>query len=368
MYFCNPGEKSVEYHDGLKIGQSPLNRAGIKCRIMYELENKYRKYLGLDEVQPSWTRLEVCKEVFYHDGSIVRKEIRDDKTGYFEQDLNEPLPEKFTRAVINKFKSGGLYFSYSRPYVWIGNIVSQRSYIEDTTENLEEWLESWAKDTTGKDMEDLKLFAQQKRCHQKYHEGDFFAFKLGRRTWGFGRIIYDIYKRNKTEEFKSGKNHALDNLLGRALIVQVYHYISPVPDVSIETLKGRKMLPSRPIFDNRFFYGDYRIIGNAPVEESEIIPLESYGRCLDGSICWYLQYGLTCKTRILPPFGIKGSYRNESIGFSLNVSEKLIQDCIAADSNTPYWNQDYYYVLEDLRNPANAEVRRRIFRHFGLKP
>ena len=46
---------------------------------------------------------------------------------------------------------------------------------------------------------------------------------------------------------------------------------------------------------------------------------------------------------------------------------KLINDCIAADSNSPYWDLDYYYIREDLRNPTNAKMRRRIFRHFGIK-
>jgi hypothetical protein len=50
------------------------------------------------------------------------------------------------------------------------------------------------------------------------------------------------------------------------------------------------------------------------------------------------------------------------------MNEKLVQSCIETDSNMPYWSQHYYYVREDLRNPENAKDRRRIFKHFGIKP
>ena len=334
---------------------------------MNELDNKYRKFLGLSEVLPSWTRIEACNEVFYHDGKSLLKEIRNDKDGYFECDLNEPLPEKFNRTVIEKFKTN-IYFLYSCPHIKIGNIVSQRTYIEDVTDNWEHWLDAWMNDTTETDLAELEEFSKQTKSRQKYSEGDFFAFKLSRRKWGFGRLIYDIHKRKKSEEFVAGKNYGLSNLMGHPLIVQVYHHISSTPDITIEELKGKKMLPSQPIFDNRFLYGDYRIIGNAPVEMSEIIPLESFGRSLDANDSfWYVQYGLTYREKRRPPFLISKEYKNESIGFALRVNIKLINDCIAADSNSPYWDLDYYYIREDLRNPTNAKMRRRIFRHFGIK-
>ena len=143
---------------------------------------------------------------------------------------------------------------------------------------------------------------------------------------------------------------------------------TPICKTTAKELKGKKMLPSQPIFDNRFLYGDYRIIGNAPVEMPEIIPLESFGRSLDANDpFWYVQYGLTYREKRRPPLLISKEYKNESIGFGLRVNVKLINDCIAADSNSPYWDLDYYYIREDLRNPTNAKMRRRIFRHFGIR-
>ena len=94
---------------------------------------------------------------------------------------------------------------------------------------------------------------------------------------------------------------------------------------------------------------------------------ETFGRSLDAKDpFWYVQYGLTYREKRRPPFLISKEYKNESIGFGLRVNEKLINDCIAADSNDPYWMQDYHYILEDLRNPANSKIRRRILRYFGI--
>lgn len=359
-----PSQTELGFHVALPSELSIPPQSDTKNK-MY-LDNKYRKFLGLAEVLPSWTRLEVCNEVFYHDGESLLKEIRHDKDGYFECDLNESLPEKFNRSVIEKFKPN-IYFSYSSQRIKIGNIASQRTYIEDVTDDLEQWLNTWMNETTETDLAELEKFSKQSKSKQKYSEGDFFAFKLSRRQWGFGRIIYDIHKRKKSEEFVAGKNYGLSNLLGHPLIVQVYHHISSTPDITIEELKGKKMLPSQPIFDNRFLYGDYRIIGNAPVEMSEIIPLESFGRSLDANDpFWYVQYDFTYREKRKHPFLISKEYKNESIGFGLRVNEKLINDCIASDSNDPYWKQDYFYIREDLRSPANAKIRRRIFRYFGI--
>jgi hypothetical protein len=342
---------------------------------MKELENRHRKYLGLDLVQDSWTRLEVCGVVLYHDGEFVRKQITSEFGNYSEWDLCAPVPPKYNKEIINKFKEkNGLYFYHSKYsdnsgfYIKIGNTKSQRTFIEDYTHNLEQWLDKWAADTTEHDLADMEDFKTRPRVHQKFKEGDFFAFKISRRNWGFGRILYDIHNRRKSPEFKAGINQGLVNLLGHALIVQVYHYISPTEVVDINFLKTRKSLPSQPIFHNRFFYGDYLIIGNAPIEESEITPMLSFGKRYECQkpVASYLQFGLSYfESDILE---IDGNYSRESVGFGLDVNEAILKECISANSNDPLWESSLTYTIkQDLRNPANADVRRKIFNHFGVK-
>lgn len=342
---------------------------------MKELENRHRKYLGLDLVQDSWTRLEVCGVVLYHDGEFVRKQITSEFGNYSECDLCAPVPHKYNKGIINKFKEkNGLYFYHSKYsnnsgfYIKIGNTKSQRTFIEDYTHNLEQWLDQWVADSTDNDLADMEDLKTRPRVHQKFKEGDFFAFKISRRNWGFGRILYDIHNRRKSPEFKAGINQGLVNLLGHALIVQVYHYISPTEVVDINFLKTRKSLPSQPIFHNRFFYGDYIIIGSAPIEESEITPMLSFGKRYECQkpIASYLQYGLSYfESDILE---IDGNYSRESVGFGLDVNEAILKECISANSNDPFWESSLTYTIkQDLRNPANADVRRKIFNHFGVK-
>ena len=72
---------------------------------MKELENRHRKYLGLDLVHDSWTRVEVCGVVLYHDGEFVRKQINSEFGTYSECDLCAPIPPKYNKGIINKFKT-----------------------------------------------------------------------------------------------------------------------------------------------------------------------------------------------------------------------------------------------------------------------
>ena len=124
---------------------------------MKELENSHRKYLGLKEIDPHWIRIEIRNEVIYHNGTSVLKEIRSEKGGYFECDLNEPLPEKFNKTTIGKLKSGSVYFSYYSPHIMIGNIKTQRTFIEDITDNLDEWLDAWIADSSDNDLRIKKI-------------------------------------------------------------------------------------------------------------------------------------------------------------------------------------------------------------------
>lgn len=57
-------------------------------------------------------------------------------------------------------------------------------------------------------------------------------------------------------------------------------------------------------------------------------------------------------------------YRNEGIGFGLNIDE--LEKCISDKSNNPYWEADQYERKNDLRNPENVEIKREIFSFFGL--
>lgn len=93
-----------------------------------------------------------------------------------------------------------------------------------------------------------------KRQHCKYREGDFFAFKSGRRQYGFGRILLDvnrIYKAIKEGKIK-GRHYGLTNLMGKALIIKVYKKTSDSINVNLNELKQCEAFFSLPIMDNKF--------------------------------------------------------------------------------------------------------------------
>ena len=210
-----------------------------------------------------------------------------------------------------------------------------------------------------------------KRTHQRFKVGDFFAFKISRREWGYGRILMDISELRKDPDFTANKNWGLANLMGRPLIVHLYHKIGSSPEVPIEELYRLKTMPSQAVMDNRFFYGEYPVIGHLPLSVEDYEPLISLGSSFRYNIdpgTVYLQYGLIYReTREwqfrerFPDISLD-KFRNEGIGFQLHFSR--LRQCIAMQSNAPYWQEGVYYG--DLRDPKYAELKQRLFDFFGL--
>lgn len=62
-----------------------------------------------------------------------------------------------------------------------------------------------------------------------------------------------------------------------------------------------------------------------------------------------------------------GKYRNNGIGFNLDIRKQVLEDCIRANSNEPYWKANFTYIIaNDLRSPINAGDKNLILTHFGL--
>ena len=350
----------------------------------FELNNLHRRYLGLNEVMPHWDRIILNnKVVLYFDGDIIRKMIEYTVFGeYQETDHYEMTsenrtillpktkrgkPKKLNYTATQSFSYKGVYFSFSARAILLGNFTTQTTfYYEDNDSELtiEEWLDNWIKETTEQNLVDLDIFKNSTRKHQKYAEGDFFAFKVGRNKWGFGRIVLNIAERRKSEIFNRS-NHGLTNLMGKALYIAIYRKLSDKPDIDIDELRQYSMLPTQAIMDNRLYYGEYKIIGNRSLEPNEWEPIISYSNSTETK---YLQYGLICKER---KTGLHNKYlksnnnnynifRNESIGFGIDHYsnlEKIITENIDNDS---------LLYKNDLRKRSNIRVKRTIFRDFGL--
>ena len=367
-------------------------------KLIFELTNEQRKYLGLIPVEEHWELVKFDNGIYYYfEDDIIRKEIKVSKNYYHEAELNEKTAEnrtmilpktkrgkikKFNYTATQSFSPFGTYFTFSTNGVIIANYTTQRTYYSEifsekekiSLDNLKKWLDKWMKETTEEDLEEIEEFKNAKRKHCKFNEGDFFAFKISRREWCFGRILLDVSKLKKDENFKKNKNYGLTNLMGKPLIIKVYHKISDNKNINLKELSKCLALPSQAIMDNIFYYGEAIILGNLPLKPEEndmFISVSESISGIDKNIA-YLQYGLIYREIPLSDYEklIKDlkigpqTLRREGIGFGIYTDD--LKECIEAKSNSPFWKKYKKHNIPDLKNPDHIELKRKIFKAFGL--
>lgn len=375
----------------LNHGQQLKCDSNMEAKIPFELTNEQRKYLGLSPVGDTWELVYFANQYLYYDGDIIRKKITVDDCGsYYEADLCEATaqnrtillpktqrgkPKKMNYTATLSFQPFGVYFSFSVNQIIIANYTTQTTFYHEDRQcsvSLEEWINRWISETTEQDLAELELYKNAKRQHVKYREGDFFAFKIGRKKWGFGRIVLNIVERRKSAAFKLQKNYGLFNLMGKPLYIMVYRKVADAADVDINELSLCGTLPVQAIMDNHFYYGEYKIIGNRPVMADEWEPVISYGRSISAQDrnAVYLQYGLIFKETTIDKFDkyLTGSggeinpYRNEAIGFGIDGCS-ISDDLLNGNEMKPAGNVPHN---TDLRAPENMDIKREIFTFFGL--
>lgn len=367
-------------------------------KLIFELTNEQRKYLGLIPVEEHWELVKFDNGIYYYfEDDTIKKEIKVSKNYYHEAELNEKTAEnrtmilpktkrgkikKFNYTATQSFSPFGTYFTFSTDGVIIANYTTQRTYYSEifsekekiSLDNLKKWLDKWMKETTEEDLEEIEEFKNAKRKHCKFNEGDFFAFKISRREWCFGRILLDVSKLRKDENFKKNKNYGLTNLMGKPLIIKVYHKISDNKNINLKELSKCLALPSQAIMDNIFYYGEAIILGNLPLKPEEndmFISVSESISGIDKNIA-YLQYGLIYREIPLSDYEklIKDlkigaqTLRREGIGFVIDTYK--LKECIEAKSNSPFWEKYKKRNVPDLKNPDHIELKRKIFKAFGL--
>lgn len=367
-------------------------------KLIFELTNEQRKYLGLIPVEEHWELVKFDNGIYYYfEDDIIRKEIKVSKNYYHEAELNEKTAEnrtmilpktkrgkikKFNYTATQSFSPFGTYFTFSTDGVIIANYTTQRTYYSEifsekekiSLDNLKKWLDKWMKETTEEDLEEIEEFKNAKRKHCKFNEGDFFAFKISRREWCFGRILLDVSKLRKDENFKKNKNYGLTNLMGKPLIIKVYHKISDNKNIDLKELSKCLALPSQAIMDNIFYYGEAIILGNLPLKPEEndmFISVSESISGIDKNIA-YLQYGLIYREiplsdyeKLIKELKIGAqTLRREGIGFVIDTYK--LKECIEAKSNSPFWEKYKKRNVPDLKNPDHIELKRKIFKAFGL--
>ena len=367
-------------------------------KLTFELTNKERKYLGLIPVEEHWELVKFDNGIYYYfEDDTIKKEIKVSKNYYHEAELNEKTAEnrtmilpktkrgkikKFNYTATQSFSPFGTYFTFSTDGVIIANYTSQRTYYSEifsekekiSIDDLKKWLDKWMKETTEEDSKEIEEFKNAKRKHYKFNEGDFFAFKISRREWCFGRILMDVSKLRKDENFEKNKNYGLAHLMGKPLIIKVYHKISDNKNIDLKELSKCLALPSQAIMDNIFYYGEAIILGNLPLKPEEndmFISVSESISGIDKNIA-YLQYGLIYREiplsdyeKLIKELKIGAqTLRREGIGFVIDTYK--LKECIEAKSNSPFWEKYKKHNIPDLKNPDHIELKRKIFKAFGL--
>jgi len=376
--------------------------------MKYKLSNTERQYLGLEPINPDWEYVEFKGDQYRPDsilvfkGETVKRQIISTENSYKEyqyDDLtrerkyllpktNRGKEKKLTPSTFEKLRPRGVYFNYGLENIKIASYTTQTTFYSTTMEStkiptieaFKVWLEIYINQTTERNKQEIEVFKFAKRKNVKPKNGDIFAFKIDRNNYGYGQVIENIDKLRKNLP----KNHGLSNLMGKPLLVRLFHYRTKGVIGDVDIFKEVKTTPSQYIFDNNIFYGEYPIIGNFEIPKNKIDFPISYGRVLYASPEVYFQWGVIHKQKTLnlykkhleginelvsadsPSYKISNPYSKNSIGFHLNIDDQTIINCIQQNSNKPYWNQKIYKMKRDLRNPINKKVRMELFNEFGI--
>lgn len=267
---------------------------------------------------------------------------------------------------------------YKKGYAIIGNYTTQKTFYEDnelpdcsTLEKIKQWCDNFVASSTIDDLKAIERFCKEARKHIDYQEGDYFRVKYNRDDYCYGRILMNIYKRQK-------KGFQYWNIvMGRPVIVEMFHIYTKRKDVTIEELENLKTFPSEYILENNLYYGDYEIIGHKQLPKTLKYPIMYGIDIINGEQKIILQCGeihkeieynkdnLIRKSTNLN--SLNQDFKNNGVGFSITNNPKTIQKCIQEQSNASYWNYYSGRAYGDLRSPENQEYLKKVLSQFNLE-
>ncbi len=373
---------------------------------MFELTNEQRKYFGLEPVEETWDRVQIdgFDSIIYFDGNVIKKKVNSSDNSYIEKQYNEETEDR--KILLPKTKKGkpkqltpnnltsrspiGVYLSVQdNGSFTIGNYTTQKTFYTRYWEDREKadmltMIQEFIEESPNNHFEEIEKFRIEKRKRVTYKAGDFFAFKLNRSEYGFGRILFDINKARKKKLIQD--NHGLYRIMGPPVLIKMYMYKSTDKKVDLDFLKKQKAFPSDYIMDNNLFYGEYEIIGSIPLEMHELEFPISYGKRIDRTPNVFLQWGLihqelpltefdayiTGINKLLPEDNnaryMQNPYGYYGISFSPRLRMFEMRELIHKQKSFNFISENHYGHEWDLRNPKNEKIREEIFLKFGLDP
>ncbi len=360
----------------------------------FQLTNSQRACMGLLPVEPEWewmrTLLEgeenwKCWVCF--DKDILRKVLMAGPETYIESEMEEQTLEGRTKILPRNGRGKprplsfadlerrplGMHLHYCgcQHQFYIEHMESGRTYYNanlDTKmpadlKEFADWAERWEAETTPTDMEELAaLLNLQKRQKLPYREGDFFRYPLGRRQFGYGRILLDYNKqRRRKEPFWD----ILKGVSQRPLLVMPYRIISENSVLSPEELRKLPAMPSFYMEDLPIAVGDYPIVGHLPLKADELDFPIHYGR----SIPWQKEPQVIFQCGKIyrelngaEPLPYCDHFRSLGAAQEIFTQRYTLERCIADGNNSLYWTEKGY----DLRSSAFRPNLEGVCRQMGL--
>ncbi|MES2388080.1 MAG: immunity 26/phosphotriesterase HocA family protein [Bacteroidota bacterium] len=381
----------------------------------FELNNEQRLYFGLDPILPHWDKVIFQgnkynpETILYFDGDIIKRHIKSTEHCYAEVQFNEKtrnreflLPKtlkgkekKLNASTFEKVSPIGVYCRLEKGgRVLIGNNTSITCFYDSHRENYDtkealsfpEIVENYISLCPPGYLDELQKFRFADRKHVKYKAGDFFTFKINNSEYGFGRVLLDIHELKKSGYLN--EPHEWLHLLFRPVLVKTYAFIAGNKAADLEVLEKMPALPSDYMTDDKLYCGEFEIIGNRPLRDSDFDFPMLYSRSIvhrnDNLV---FQWGFinielpeTNFSKYLseePAVLIHGMkfrsgtdrfrYSGTSIypGYS---SGFLIRKTIENNGLFVFVEPQNFKMENDLRNPANSTARADIMNYFGLDP
>lgn len=254
-------------------------------------------------------------------------------------------------------KSLGMYLRFwsGQRQLSLEHVPSKRTYYdaaldrEGVPEDLSgflDWAARWETETTPEDRAELASLLQSGPQKRTYREGDFFRFPLGRREFGYGRILQDV------RAWKKAKKPFWDVLQGtRPLLVAPYRILTHDPNLTPEELQTLPLLPSFYLEDFHLTVGDYSVVGNLPLGAGETDYPIRYGRAVPWRETPSVVFQCGPIYRELegaepPPYCDR--FRNWGVRGDIFTARAPLEKSVALGSNAPYCSE----YPGDLRSRA----------------
>lgn len=262
-----------------------------------------------------------------------------------------------------------LRFWGNQRQMFLEHIPSQRTYYDAALDRdgvpwdlsgFLDWAARWEAETTQTDREELSALLQSKKKKFAYQEGDFFRFPMGRREFGYGRILQDV------RAWKKAEKPFWDALQGdRPLLVMPYRVLTRDPNLTPEELRKLPALPSFYMEDFPLAAGEYPIVGRLPLEEGEADHVIRYGK----AVPWreapavIFQCGpVFQELEGAQPPPHCGRFQHWGVQGRMFTTRELLAQCVAQRSSGPYCREHW----NDLRSRAFRPELEAVCAQLGL--